>query len=675
MSDPQASVEEWFAARNRLPVTSPVPDLTAGLRRLFPGLEARILHAADRIRAHEFDLLGSGPIFLGEPIDWHVDFKSGVHWDPNQYYATVRQAEFPGGAEIKTPWELSRCQHFAILEQAYRFSGDEAYACEFVNQTLSWIESNPPGLGVNWTNTMEVAIRAANWLLAYGFLRASPSVDLTFSLRLFKSLLQHGRHIRANLENGFPRNNHYIADLAGLLYLGLLMPEFKEASSWVQLAKKELEREMARQVHADGVGYESSIPYHRLVSEIFLFSACLARAQGQEFSSAFLQRLEKMLEFILHVTRTDGSTPQLGDNDSGRFHRLHVWDAPEREWTDFRSLLAIGSVFFGREDFAQAAGERWEEAIWLLGPSALQVAERLLLSAPPPNPALRSVAFPDAGVYILTAGGWHVTVDAGPANPSGPRGHSHNDALSFELFADGGVFLFDPGTYVYTADFLARNRFRSSSYHNSLTVDEQELAPLDPRTPFHLPDLARPQVLGWRSGDQADILSARHLGYARLPQPVEHTRSFLLIKEDTAGLRAPILLIHDRLEGAGRHHLSWFFQVGTHQVRLSEHGIILCRPDGRNLLIQSFGSPVVFRTLPAWISPGYGIRTEAQQIEAACEADLPFEHAWGLMILPPGENENFTASRIGDVLARYLPNITASEAFTAHQGPASTPER
>ncbi len=71
--------------------------------------------------------------------------------------------------------------------------------------------------------------------------------------------------------------NHYLADIVGLLYLGLCLKEVGEAESWRTFAVRELAREMERQVLADGVHYESSLSYHRLVTEMFLSSALLCR--------------------------------------------------------------------------------------------------------------------------------------------------------------------------------------------------------------------------------------------------------------------------------------------------------------------------------------------------------------------------------------------------------------
>jgi hypothetical protein len=335
-----------------------------------PEAESLIIAAADRVCDHVFDLLGSGPTHLGEQIDWHVDFKTGHRFDPDKYYADVRPAPYPGGYDIKVPWELSRCQHFAWLGQAYWFTEDEKYAQEFVDQILDWIEKNPPQFGVSWACTMDVAIRAVNWLWGYYFFKDSPSLDDDFLLAFFKSLLGHGRHIFSNLENqGDFTGNHYLSNLVGLIYLGILCPEFKEARRWREFGLRELEKEMFKQVYPDGVDFEASTSYHRLVTEMFLSAVILARLNGHEFSQPFMERLEKMVEFVMYITKPDGTVPLIGDNDNGRLHRLKVWDPPEREWVDFRYLLAIGTVLFEREDFALAAGDQWVEAICLLGPA------------------------------------------------------------------------------------------------------------------------------------------------------------------------------------------------------------------------------------------------------------------------------------------------------------------
>ncbi|MDI7275928.1 MAG: hypothetical protein QME94_08105, partial [Anaerolineae bacterium] len=96
----------------------------AALRLLAPHAAAQIVAEADRICRHTFDLLGSGPVALGARIDWHRDFASGHRWPERSYYRRIRPAPYPGGYDIKVPWELSRGHHLVRLGQAYWLTGD-----------------------------------------------------------------------------------------------------------------------------------------------------------------------------------------------------------------------------------------------------------------------------------------------------------------------------------------------------------------------------------------------------------------------------------------------------------------------------------------------------------------------------------------------------------------------
>ncbi|MCL4860210.1 MAG: heparinase II/III family protein [Caldilineaceae bacterium] len=577
-----------------------------------------LMAQADRICEHVFDILGSGPIRLGESIHWHTDFKTGYRWNPKTYYKRIRPAPYPGGYDIKVPWELSRCQHFAWLGQAYWFTEDEKHAQEFVAQVRDWIESNPWPWGVNWTCTMDVAIRAVNWIWGYYFFEQSPSLSHEFRLAFYKSLLVHGRHIWRNLENhGDFTGNHYLSNLVGLVYLGIMCPAFKEAHQWRDSGLCELENEMFKQVYADGVNFEASTSYHRLVLEMFLSATILAYRTGYRFGQAYMERLEKMVEFIMYLTKPDGTAPLIGDNDNGRLHRLKVWYPPEREWVDFRYLLAIGAVLFQREDFALAAEDQWEEAIWLCGKDALEFKQRVKQSECPPL-CLKSRSFPNAGLYFMRHGDSYLAIDAGSNGQQGKGGHAHNDTFSFVLQAHGKDWIIDPGMYTYTGDYNERNRFRSTSFHNTVAVDGQEQTPISSshRDIFRLPDLAHPKVICWSSNDEYDLFIGEHYGYKRFQPPVVHRRTIFFDK-----LRG-IWLVHDRLVGEIQHravvtHLHFSPDVELQSSIESESSIFVCSHENTKLLLVALHEQPLkpaLRIRDGHISPGYGLRQAAYQV-------------------------------------------------------------
>jgi len=555
-----------------------------------PKTETLTISAADRVCDHVFDLLGSGPTHLSEKIDWHVDFKTGYHFDPIKYYA----------------W----------------FSGDEKYPQEFVAQVRDWIEHNPTQLGVNWTCTMDVAIRVVNWLWGYHFFKGSPSLTDEFLLTFYKSLLVHGCHIRRNLENqsGFT-NNHYLADLVGLIYLGILCPEFKEAAEWREFGLRELWQEIFKQVYADGVTFEASIAYHRLTTELLLSPILLCRLNSITVPDEVMARLEKMLEFVMYYTKPDGTVPLIGDNDNGRLHRLKVWESSESEWLDHRYLLAIGAVLFERDDFAQAVGDQWEEAFWLLGKSVMVCKETFILEKTPP-PNLGSRAFPDGGIYLMRNDDLYMIIDVGPIGQNGIGGHAHNDVLSFELYSGDRTWIGDPGTYVYTADYETRTLFRSTAYHNTVVLNGQEQNRFDMQNVFSMEDDAQPHVLRWETTQRYDLLVAEHTGYERLPEPVTLRRTIFLDKNEELWLVRDVGINSDYSTG-----FSLRLHCASSEVIVSNDctpRLFLTDQSSNRLAIWPIDcTSVTVRIEDGWISRGYGLRQSAPIVcyswKGACE--------------------------------------------------------
>lgn len=358
------------------------------IKKEYPISVIETITDAEEVCDHVFDLLGSGKTKLSGKIDFHFDFKSGFRWNPKGYYlGTDKHVTLDNDSDVKVPWEMSRFQHFVTLGKAYWYNKEnkvqngefkidaEKYALEFVSQIESWTSQNPVELGVNWACTMDVAIRAVNWIWGCYFFYDSPALTEEFKIKLFKSLFLHGRHITNNLESVMPRSNHYLSDIAGLIYLGILFQKTKEGMKWLEKGLNALKEEMHVQVYPGGVDFEGSISYHRLVTELFLSTTLLCLKNGITFPEWYMSRLEKMIEFVMYYTKPDGTAPQVGDNDDGRLHILSNYGNWDR--LDHRYLLSIGATLFKRQDFKVAAGEFHEEAFWLLGEDGLNTFSML----------------------------------------------------------------------------------------------------------------------------------------------------------------------------------------------------------------------------------------------------------------------------------------------------------
>jgi hypothetical protein len=577
-------------------------------RQAFGGKIDTVVEDAETICRHQFDLLGSGLIYLGHPIDWQIDPVSGYRW-PKKLFSELKEAErSPRGTDIKFPWELSRMQHLPTLGKAYRLTRDERFAREVVEQLTQWLDDNPCPYGVNWACPMDVAIRIMNIVWGYLLIKDATVMPPEFRSRLAVSIFQHGQYVLFNLEYGLRDNgsiingNHYLTNIVGLLHLGLLCPEIKAAQRWKTFAAKALIDEMEREVHPDGVNFESSIAYHRLVLELFTAGALLCRNSGLFLPEDFWHRLERMYEFVFSVTRPDGTVPVVGDADDGRLYILSDY----RNWhrTDFRYLLSIGSVLFRRSDMKAKAGPFAEEAFWLLGPSAMNTFSDLEQE----HREIGSRGFLDAGLYVMRQANNYLLACCGSIGAKKPGSHKHNDLLSFELYAGDKPLIVDPGAYVYTRDPEWRNLFRSTRYHNTLVIDRQEQNRFDSKRIFNMTPDAPVTVHEWLSTDDMDRLDVEHTGYTRLDPPVSHRRTFQFNKIEGTWE------IVDLLFGAGQHTADWYFHfdsgialVGTAQGRFQT------RCEGTNLeIVASSENSLDFGIDDGWISRRYGHKQPAK---------------------------------------------------------------
>jgi hypothetical protein len=556
------------AAALRGPVLDAMPTVAAFERRLDAMGEderANLIDRADAVLAHRFDLLGSGPTELGDRIDWQRDFKSGRSW-PLEHVSSVPIA-YPDGSDIKVPWELSRFQHLPLLAGAHRVTGEARYLDEIGAQLDDWIASNPVEFGANWACTMDVAIRAANWIGALA-LCAEAAAGSEWLERAVGSLLLHGRFIRGHLEWGEVRGNHYLSDVVGLLPVAALFSAGAEGRAWAEWAAAELVAEMDHQVRADGCDHEASIPYHRLVAELFVCGGQAVDALVPDaLTDRFRARRELMLDFVASYTRADGLAPQIGDADDGRFLPLEDYGR-----ADPRSHTHL----FGQ-------------------------AERAY------EPSTTSAALPEGGFYVMRAGELYAIVRCGDVGVGGLGSHAHNDQLAFELAWQGHPLVVDPGSYLYTADPEARNAFRSTAFHGTLRIDGAEQNALSRDRLFALDDRTRAEALAWDVQGETVAFTGRHHGFEALEPPATHERRVEL--DGAAGT----LTIADTVSSPGGHELEWTFPLAPCTVEMVDGGVT-ARFEAAALTITASG--VTFAVEEGWISPRYGVRERTPFVRA-----------------------------------------------------------
>lgn len=592
-------------ARQPYPAWTQDFDATA-FSEHFPIARQAILVAADRAMSHHIDLLGTGPIALGETIDWLCDFKTGDRWERG-FCRSIDYLNKGRPSDVKVPWELSRLQWVLPLGQAYMLTTDERYANAVRDIVDQWITANPFGWTVNWSCTMEPALRILSWTwLFHVFARSKSWADPAFRSRFLSTLYLHGLFTEKHIERSAINGNHLTADAAALVFAGIFFQGVGAADRWHDEGWKTLRHEIALQVHPDGVDFEASSAYHRLVTELFLLPARFRLAAGLQVPSDYSSRLVAMGRFIATYSRSDGTSPNWGDADDGRALPLGT-----QPLGDHRYLTGLIALTFGDTSLMEMPWGTGDEIVWHDGWESL--------SRKLPDKPLNSTAFRDGGVYVLRSDRSHVFIDCGPIGLAGLGGHGHNDALSFEAWLDRCPLIIDPGSFVYTASFEERNAFRSTDKHNTPMIDGNEVNRfVAPDNLWNLHEDASATLVEFEPTPNGGRFVGRHAGYERLSEPVIVTREIVLDGKS--------LSIVDLITGVGCHQISipLHFAPGVEIQPHREKTWAVAVREGK-IYRLSFTSDAAFEASieHARMSPSYGVVLPTKRLVWRTTAPLP----------------------------------------------------
>ncbi len=574
---------------------------------------AALLDQADRHGRYEFEIFGS-TYQLDRQILWDQDFPTDYRW-PRRFHTRYRYADLidlQHATDIKVPWELGRLQYLPVLSLAHRVTGDKRHAAVARELFDCWRRENPVGYGIQWVVGMDVALRAISLVLSADLLTGTPGFERFVDQQFARTLAEHGRFLFRNIEYSDINGNHHTSCLVGLLYLGVWLDDHREAGAWRARAVEGLKREILLQTYPDGVCHEGSIPYHRLVTELFLHAFFVCRRVGIDLEGDYRTRLEGMLEFIAAYTKPTGEAPVWGDADDGRVHKLG-----SQPVNDHRYLLTIGEGLFGRTPLPVPAAMLSLDTALLLDTAALDhVLRRPGVSELEADSTSRG--FDEGGFFILRAPGSYCMIDCGDIGLRGRGGHGHYDALSVEMVLLGEDVLTDTGCAAYTRSMPRRGLSLSARSHNAAVLDDCEPAPLSlNRWPHatHYPT----EVVHWSPGQGAFV--GRHRGYTAVEDFDAYQRAVHLCKGGG-------FTITDELQGSGVHNIKWYFHLaeGVSEPRVDKARARLTALTGSAALTIQCGSLEVDLSLvESPFYPTYGLKRQRQCLVGTIRTTLPFK--------------------------------------------------
>lgn len=293
----------------------------------------------------------------------------------------------------------------------YKKTHDKKCIEWFTTVYESWLNSSVKEAWHPYT----ISLRIRNLLIAKELYGAD--LPQSFAEKLNNSVYDQYCYLKKHTETDI-LGNHYFENLCTIVLCTLLYGESKDFRKWSNRLNKEIQEEILY----DGVHFERSLMYHKLILEdILRITNLLFQLKNDKYKD-YLGVLQKMLDAAVSLESGMNRTPLF--NDSGD--------------NVAKSVTALQDAC--KEIFNMEAHFKTE--------------------------------FPASGYYLLEANDLKAIIDAGPIGPTYIPGHVHCDALSFEIFKNSKPVFVNSGTGLYQGKL--RQYFRSTEAHNTVTINNHQ---------------------------------------------------------------------------------------------------------------------------------------------------------------------------------------------------------
>ncbi|MEY8119487.1 alginate lyase family protein [Falsihalocynthiibacter arcticus] len=443
---------------------------------------------------------------------WHFDPVSGEYWEREKYCFDVAYRHRPDRGDIKYTWEMNRLQILPVAAALFRAKGQKEDLRFCLEVMESWIDSNPPFLGVNWNSGIELALRIMSFTTAVSLL-GQENIPENLKLKLVKTLNAHLVWLNRYPSKYSSANNHLIAELSATYILGRLMPRLNKAKLLADRAFVELGEQILCQIHEDGVGAEQSPTYSCFALEWVLLALNMARHQGEKFEPQVMNRLKSSAKHLRWMMDEGGNVPRIGDDDEGRV----ILSGGAREEDYVRNILSSLAEIADCPEYAPLKDRAHLRQIW---------TGRAASAGPSPEGA----GFFDEGGYSVfrhSGKGLRslIALDHGPLGHLSIAAHGHADALSVWWHLNDQPVFVDAGTYLYHSGGEARDMFRGTMQHNTLCLSSKDQSKISGAFNWSNPARAKRVPMSQTAGGLCAV--GRHDGYKK-PFGVIHERKLAL---------------------------------------------------------------------------------------------------------------------------------------------------
>ncbi len=240
------------------------------------------------------------------------------------------------------------------------------------------------------------------------------AVEDAFRQKVYCELYSQYQYLQEHQEKHLLAN-HYFEDLKALIIASYLFKDEQKLKGYLKAFKDQCEE----QILADGVHYELSLMYHKLILEDLMRIGMLTKQPEFPECDWLMPFIQKMTAACYSLEKGTGRTPLFND----------------------------------------------------AGDNVAKTCKQLCLAAEKQfniKPEQKD-AFEESGYYKLYDDNITLIFDAGKIGVNYQPAHGHCDCLSFELSVDGKPLFVNSGTYEYQGNL--RKYYRKTCAHNTVEIN------------------------------------------------------------------------------------------------------------------------------------------------------------------------------------------------------------
>ena len=241
--------------------------------------------------------------------------------------------------------------------------------------------------------------------------------------------------------NYYQSGNILISQYQAVATAGMLMPEFKNASTWATEGTQGLNESLDTQFNDDGVEYELDFSYHTAAISDFREIYLIAQANNKTnlLSPSYISKLKKATEFVMDMIYPNYTIDNFNDTRSASYSKS----------TLLNRLKEYSAMYPDNNELLWVATEGKNGS----------------------KPSYTTKAYSTSGYYMLRSG-WDkdatMMILKNNYNPTN-QWHCQPDNGTFGLYRKDRNFFPDAGVFTYNTG-AARTKYASTVNHNTMTI-------------------------------------------------------------------------------------------------------------------------------------------------------------------------------------------------------------